>query len=277
MRLLSSKPSALLLKTLWGYLGFSLLLLILPVRWLQPVRGVVLLPFGAAQRALFAGSAPIEQFPERLAAMWGRAGRESRLQEEVARLRARLAAETERRLSAEARLRQMGLLPADMQSRTITARVIGYDSSPLRASVSLDQGASRGVRRGAAVLCEGALAGTIASTTPVDSRALLLSDPACRAMVRCARSRVMGVLEGAGGGNCIVKYIPLNADVQAGDIFVTSGMDSLPDGILAGVCIEATRESGEPTQWVTVQPTVDAAMLEHVAIVIKAPVSGGRE
>jgi len=264
-----------LLKTLWVYLGLSLLLLILPMRWLQPLRGAALWPFSLAQRLLFEGTAPIEEFPDRVARLWGRAGREQELEREVLKLRAQLAGEGERRRSAEARLAQMDCLTSELQRRSIPARVIGYDASPVRSSILLDRGSGQGVPRGAGVLCNGALAGMIATLTPWSARALLLDDPACKVMVRCERSRVMGVLEGAGGGTCLVKYIPTNADLLPGDLFVTSGMDSLPDGVLVGVCTEAGGDFGEPLKWVTVRPSVDASQLEHVAVVIKAAAREG--
>lgn len=284
MKLLSSKPGALLLKTLWLYLGLSLLLLLIPSARLQPLRSIVLRPFGLVQRALFAGSAPIERFPERLSSMWDEAGRERKLQNEVDRLKAQLARERELRLAAETRLRQMDALPPELRMLSVTARVAAYDSSPARSSVLLDRGSNDGVRRGAGVLCNGALAGRIAS--PVDShnaRALLLADPGCRVMVRCERSRVMGVLEGAGGGRCIVKYVPLEADVRPGDLFITSGLNDpaasalgLPDGLLAGFCTEATREPGETTMRVVLRPAVDASQLEQVAVIVEPPAREAR-
>ena len=173
------------------------------------------------------------------------------------------------------RLAQMDCLTPELQKRTVLSRVIGYDASPVRSSILLDRGAGQGVSRGAAVLCSGALAGMVASVTPLSARALLLDDPACKVMVRCERSRVMGVLEGGGGGSCLVKYIASNADLLPGDLFVTSGMDSLPDGVLVGVCTEAGGDSGEPLKWVTVRPSVDASQLEHVAVVIKPPAREG--
>ena len=63
--------------------------------------------------------------------------------------------------------------------------------------------------------------------------------------VRCARTRVQGVLKGIGGGKAQVDDLGAQADVRVGDLFVTSGMDGVfPPGLLVGECAEVSAEAG---------------------------------
>ena len=52
---------------------------------------------------------------------------------------------------------------------------------------------------------------------------------------RRRKTRDTGILEGSVKGNCTVKYIPLKANVNVGDIVLTSGLGKIfPKGILVG-------------------------------------------
>jgi rod shape-determining protein MreC len=88
--------------------------------------------------------------------------------------------------------------------------------------------------------------------------------------VRCARTRVQGVLRGAGGGEAQVDDLSAQpGDLLVGDQFVTSGMDGLfPPGFLVGECAQVSGEAGGIFQWVLVKPAYDPALLEDAVILL---------
>lgn len=270
MKFLSHRSRALLVRMFVAYAGVSLLLLITPARWTGPVRSVALYPFALGQRLLGGAASKPHGLAGRLAGMW-RAESELRvLQASAAEMRAALSEERERRQDAESRLAQLGHLPDEIRRRSVPAALRGCDLSPLRRSALFDAGGVEGIVPGAPVLWNGLLAGRVESAGAAGVRALLVGDPECRIAVRCERSRVQGVLQGLGGGLCIVKYVPATADVQPGDVFLTSDIGRLiPSGLVVGDCSEATAETGSPFRWIVVKPAVDASRIEHVALLLE--------
>jgi rod shape-determining protein MreC len=191
------------------------------------------------------------------------------LRERVHQLRAQLVQEAEKRHAAESRLAQLDQLSAEARKRAVPATLAAYDASPLRSTAVFDQGSRAGVAPNSPVLWNGAVVGRVDSAGPWSCRAVLFGDRQCRMAVRCARSRVQGVLEGIGGGMAAVKYVSVSADVRAGDIFVTSGVDGVfPAGLLVGDCAEASTEAGAIFKWVIVRPAFDPARIEYVIILL---------
>jgi len=268
MKWLPGKVNPALLKTFLLYLVLSLVLFLLPVGFLRPVRDVVLYPFGLAQRVLLAVVRTAAS-AGRLEHLW-RADREAeRLRAEVRALEAELAAERTRRSAAEARLAQVARVPAPLAARSLPAEVIAFDPAPLRRVALLNRGERAGVAPRALVLFDGVVIGRIESVGPLASRAALIGDPACRVAVRNLRTRVSGVLQGAGTGRCIVKYVDLTADVRPGDRFVTSELDAgIPAGLPAAECIKVEDIPGEIFQHVQAMPLFRLRELNDVIVLL---------
>ena len=270
MRFLPGKVNPALLKTFLVYLAVSLILFLLPVRFLRPVRDVVLYPFGIAQRLLFAVVRTAAS-AGRLEHLW-KADREvERLREELRRIEAELAAERTRRSAAEARLEQVARVPAEIAFRSLPAEVVAFDPAPLRHVALLNRGERAGVAPRAVVLRDGAVVGRIESVGPLASRVALTGDPGCRVAVRNLRTRASGVLEGAGAGRCIVKYMDLTADVRPGDRFVTSELDaSAPAGLQAAECVKVEDVPGEIFRRVEAVPLFRLRELDEVVVLLPA-------
>ncbi len=269
MRFFRLKTNLLLLRIFAAYLVASIILLLIPARVVAPVRHTVLFPLTIAQRALLHGLRAAENACRRAAGLWRSEKEAVLLRGQVAELKGQLVAESERRKAAESRLALLLALPAETRKRAVVAALTAYDISPLRRTATFDKGSSSGVVRNAPVLWHDVVVGRVELVGPWTCQVVLLGDPECRLAVRCARSRVQGVLEGIGGGLCMVKYIPLTQDVRAGDTFITSGVDGIfPAGRLVGECTEATSESGAVFKWIQVKPAFDLARLEHVVILL---------
>lgn len=272
MKFLPLKTAPVLLKTFLIYLAVSLLLLLIPSHYTGPVRGIALYPFTLLQHGTLRATRASGGAISRLTGLW-RAEREAeRLREEAAELRSRLARETARRKAAEARLAQLAHVPPPARARAVTAGVIAFDPAPLRRTALLNRGGRSGIVRDSPVLWHGTVVGRVHSVEPLRCRAVLLGDPLCRVAVRCVRSRARGILEGIGGGLCVVKYVDVRADVRPGDVFVTSGLDGLfPAGHRVGVCTRASAESGDIFMHVEVKPTLDLARLDDVVVLCPGP------
>ena len=245
------------------------MLLLLPSRWTGRARLAATFPFQVVHGAWLGALSPIAEWADRIGRLWRSAGEARELRTQNARLRAQLVQESERRRELELRLNQLTQLPAEAQGRPIEARILKYDASALRRTVVLNQGGNAGVTPNAPVFWNKALIGRVDSVGPWSCSVVLVGDRECSLGVRCARTRVQGVLKGVGGGEVQVDDIGAQADIRVGDLFVTSGMDGVfPPGLLVGECAEVSGESGAIFQWVVVKPAFDPALLEDAIILL---------
>jgi len=257
------------LRTFAAYLVVSLALMLLPSGLTGRARLAATFPFQVVQGAWLGALAPAEDWADRIGRLWRSAGEARELRAQNARLRAQLVEESERRHELELRLNQLTQLPAEAQGRPVEARILKYDSSALRRTVVLSQGRNAGVTPNAPVFWNKALIGRVDSVGPWSCSVVLVGDRECSMGVRCARTRVQGVLKGIGGGEAQVEDIEAQADIRVGDLFVTSGMDGVfPPGLLVGDCAEVSGESGGIFQWVVVKPAFDPAQLEDAVILL---------
>lgn len=276
MKFLPSKFGALLVKTLALYVALSLILFLLPTRWTGALRSAVLYPFAVAGGAFLEGLSPAELTVDRVREMWRAEKEVERLRQRETVLRQQLLQESERRYALESHMAQIAHIPEEQRRNAVSAALTGYDTSPVRKTAVFDKGLGAGIARGDPVLWNGALVGRVETVAPRLCSALLVGDRQLRIPVRCARSRVQGVIEGIGGGLCAVRHVPVTADVQPGDVFITSGVDGiLPPALLVGDCVEASDESGAAFKWVVVRPAYDPSRLETVAV-LTLPAAEGR-
>jgi rod shape-determining protein MreC len=110
------------------------------------------------------------------------------------------------------------------------------DLDPTRQRLVLDAGGSDGARVGQAVIDAGGLMGQIIRTTTAHSTVLLLTDPDHAVPVMIARNGVRLIAYGRGRGDLLeLADIPLNSDVEVGDLLVTSGLGGrFPAGFPVG-------------------------------------------
>jgi rod shape-determining protein MreC len=180
--------------------------------------------------------------------------------EENQRLQARVGAlEGElqvRRQQAEeaARLRELLGLKQVMPVQSLVAMVIAREGTPFYRTVTIDKGGADGVALNAPVLSATGVVGRVVSLGPHAARVQLLIDPQSGAGARIERSRITGVVSGAGPreseaaraegargapcGELTMKYVAMLSDVVVPDVVVTSGLDRIyPPGLLIGrVC-----------------------------------------
>jgi len=237
----------------------------------------MLYPFTIAGGAFLEGLSPAELTLDRMREMWRAQKEVEVLRKRETVLRQQLLLESERRRLLESHVAQIAQIPEEQRRNAVSAALAGYDVSPVRKVAVFDQGINAGIARGDPVLWNGALVGRVETVSPRTSAVLLVGDRQFRIPVRCARSRVQGVMEGIGGGLCAVRHIPTTADIKPGDVFITSGVDGiLPPALLVGDCIESSDESGAPFKWVIVRPAYDPSRLETVAVLTLPPSGAAR-
>lgn len=120
----------------------------------------------------------------------------------------------------------------NLATRSIAAEVVYDGSDPFTRKVIIDKGAQQGVLAGLAVVDEHGVLGQVTRVYPLQSEVTLLSDKDQAIPVMIQRNAIRGVVFGAGSGRLELRYVEGNADIQAGDKLVTSGLDGV---FLAGL------------------------------------------
>jgi rod shape-determining protein MreC len=155
---------------------------------------------------------------------------------------------------------------------TLTAaRIIAMDpSSPVRAA-TIDRGADAGFREGMVALSPaGNLVGRIVQVWPRTARVLFIVDTASsvNALIQRADSRALGIVNGLPGDRLIMRYLPQQEEIRAGDLVMTSGLgENYPRGLFIGRVIEVKRNPVDLFQEARIEPAVRFSRLDSVQII----------
>lgn len=154
----------------------------------------------------------------------------------------------------------------------IAARVIGRSQILFERVLWINKGRQDGLRPDMLVLSGLSVIGKISECSPSASRVLLVTDPGFRLGVIVQRTRHQGVLYGlslaAGSGLCRVKYLPLDADIRAGDSIETAGFGAtIPKGLNIGAVKKSFRIPGHVYQTAEIAPEADLERVEEVLVV----------
>ncbi len=120
--------------------------------------------------------------------------------------------------------------------KTTAAAVIGAGSTPDFRAMTIDKGTADGLRPDMAVIAPRGIVGRIVVPSARASKVQLLIDRNAAAGALVDRSRAQGVAVGGGDAQRLrFDYVSAAADVQVGDLVVTSGIDGIfPKGFVIG-------------------------------------------
>lgn len=235
---------------------------------LMPYKSLLLIPITALQ-SFVSG-----QFTAVRAASAGSADDPAALQARVDELEARIA-ELEGQLvdyqELQAEYRVLGALldyaRRAPEYRYETANVIGHDESPFLQFIILDKGLSDGLAADMPVVTEGGLIGQIVEVTATASKVLLITDPTSAINARIQAPRAEGVVVGTLTGDLRMQFIPLDAEVKAGDVVLTSGIGGgFPPDVLIGQVASVRRRTQDIFQEAELQSQNDFSAIEVVLV-----------
>jgi rod shape-determining protein MreC len=160
-------------------------------------------------------------------------------------------------LEAESqRLRALRENTAGVPDRFIIGDIMDVDLDAFRERVLVDKGASQGVFVGQAVLDSGGVFGQVARIEQYTSEVILVSDPTHAIPVQINRTGLRTVAVGTGDTSRLkLPYLPTSADVQVGDLLVTSGLGGgFPVGYPVGTVSRVRRDPAQSLAEVDVRP-----------------------
>lgn len=157
---------------------------------------------------------------------------------------------------------------ANPEHQYIGASIIGRDPSPFLNYIIINRGADDGLRRGMPVVTQNGLAGRIVQVTAGAARVSLITDPITRINVRVEPSRSAAVLTGSITGDITIEQIPQDADVNPGNLILTSGLGgNYPSNIIVGQVTSVRSRENALFQSASVQPVTDFSDLSIVLVI----------
>src|SRR5438445_1830735 len=207
--------------------------------------------------------------------MWELYTEIGRLRVENARLRgdvealSRKMAELREQAAAAQRLERLLELRSQTAYRSLAAHVVGRDVSRWFGTLLVDRGSRDGVRRNAPVVTADGVVGRVIEVTLTTSRVLLIVDSRSAVGALVQRSRDLAVVEGRSERTLHLKYLSRTAQVEPGDLVVTSGQGGVfPKGRVVGRITRVVQEEWEYLQRAEREPAAALDRLEEVLILL---------
>ena len=166
------------------------------------------------------------------------------------------------------RLRRLLDFKSGLRGDTVPARVVMHDLTGWFQTMLVDKGFKDKIGPDMAVVNDEGVVGRTLDVSDHNSRVLLITDPGSAVDVVIQRNRVRGILAGKDNGNCILKYVRGNIDVQVGDLVMSSGKDGIfPKGLRLGTIQGITKDPVDMFQKIDVKPLVRLNALEEIMII----------
>jgi rod shape-determining protein MreC len=173
-------------------------------------------------------------------------------------------------LEAEnARLRAMLDSSAKVADRVLMAEILSVDLDPYRHRFAINKGLADGVYVGQALLDAGGVVGQVTRAEPLTSEAVFISDADHALPIRVNRNGLRTVALGTGDlGQLRLPYLPNNADIQVGDLLVSSGLgEAFPAGYPVAKITRVERVPGESFARIIAVPTASLDRDREVLLV----------
>ena len=254
-------PSPLARLAFFGLLSLALLFTDNHYKYLESVREVVAIALHPLQRiAAFPGEAA-ERVADYFRSLQELEKENRRLQKELLTQAPMVQAYAtlERENTALRALAQIERQGAGMGA---FAEVLYGARDPFSQKVIIDKGAEHQIKAGQAVIDETGVVGQVTRVFPWMSEVTLITDKDQAVPVKVRRNGVRSVLYGAGTGRPLeLRFMAANADVQPGDVLVTSGIDgTYPPDLAVAVVTAVERDTGLMFARINCQP---AAGVDH--------------
>ncbi len=189
------------------------------------------------------------------------------LEEQNVKLQAQLQEVQEVSLQND-RLRKLLAFVDDLDRPALPAQVVGEDASNWARTIIIDKGTQAGLRTGFPVVAAQGVVGRIIKIAPNSSRVLLVTDASSAVAALIQRTRTRSVARGR-GDDLSIEYALRDADIQTGDLLVTSGMGGVfPKGLPLGVIESVEKDQFGLFQQVKATPTIDFSLLEEVMVIV---------
>lgn len=156
-----------------------------------------------------------------------------------------------------------------VKGKTLIAELLAVNFEPYMHQVIVNKGTRDSVYVGQPVLDANGVMGQVVQVGPITSRILLINDPHSGIAVQNARNGMRAVAVGDSySGKLRLLYVAKTADIQVGDVFITSGLgDHYPEGYPVGKVLSVSADPANQFAQVYLQPSAHLDSSRQVLLI----------
>lgn len=189
---------------------------------------------------------------EALSNMGGYFSSVSTLQKEVQALKvqqlhqARLLQQAQSQMAENAHLRRLMEGKEQLPVQSQMAEILYDARDPASRRIVIDRGSRAGVMLGLPVIDHAGVVGQVTRVFPFTSEVSLLTDKDQAIPVQVLRSGLRSIIYGRGHSGLLdLRFVAQDADIQVGDVLVTSGLDGMyPAGLAVARVTQVEKATG---------------------------------
>lgn len=151
----------------------------------------------------------------------------------------------------------------------LVAEMLAIDLAPFSRQFVLNRGSRHAVHEGQPIVDAAGVMGQIVQVTPMTSTAMLITDPSHAVPIEVNRNGLRAIARGIGDPHRLeLSLLPRNADIQEGDLLVTSGLDGrFPPGYPVARVSTVERSPDTPFARVSAEPVAQLDSTRMVLLV----------
>jgi rod shape-determining protein MreC len=155
------------------------------------------------------------------------------------------------------RIRALLASASSLDQNVLIARILSVSPDPYRHYIKLNKGSTDGVFEGQALVDANGIMGQVTDVTPLDSRAILITDANHGIPVEINRTGLQTIAQGSGKSDELrLPFLANNADVRVDDLLVTSGLGGrYPAGYPVAHVTSVVHQPGDEFLDIVANPT----------------------
>ena len=159
------------------------------------------------------------------------------------------------------------------EEHVVVADVLAVTSTPSKRQLTLDRKSGVDFFLGQPIVDAYGVIGQISAIGPFSATAILITDPSHSLPVSINRNGLRAVAVGTEERDILkLSYIPTHADIEIGDLAITSGLGSrFPSGYPVGVVKDVRNMPGELFLEVEVEPSGRIGRTRQVLLIGQGP------
>src|SRR5262245_25346087 len=263
-------PAPLARLTFFGLLSILLMVLDARFRYAEPLRQAIAIAVYPIQQIAIAPVSAIMSANEFFTT-------QATLRRENAELRAEKLREAPELLTLQTlqaeneQLRKLLDAKAKLPTEGIFAEIVYAARDPFSRKVIIDKGSQQGVTLGQPVIHTNGVLGQVTRVQPLLAEVTLITDKDHAIPVQVLRNGLRGVAFGSGDGSTLeLRHMAANAEVEQGDVLVTSGLDGLyPSGLPVARVAKVERDASYAFAKITCQPIAGTDQFRQVLVLAR--------
>jgi len=169
--------------------------------------------------------------------------------------------------------RELNALPQRSEFATELVEIVYAERDVFRRRVLVSKGEDAGITVGQVVMDDAGIIGQVTRVYPGLSEITLVTEKDHAVPAQVQRNGLRAIVFGSGDTSRLsLRYMPVGADVQKGDVLVTSGIDGIyPSGIPVARVVKIERDPAYPFARVTCLPLGGVDKHRHLLILTSLP------